>query len=320
MPLKEAIEFLKGAVDRSASGVATPAVYSFHEGWAYARGGALLAGHPVPQILGTFGLAAADLDAALARMRVEPAIEAGDGAIVLRSGRLRSSIDLFEVFPPEIAEPAGEPLPEGLLSALEKARPFVGHEGTWQRGIELRTGFVRAVTNVAGVRVDVPGLVVDAPTALSDEVVAYLVARDPPAAWAREPGRVTFTWLGGAFARCQLMSYPWPRLVDELFAATADVATPVAIDDAFRDAVADLAALGDDHLDLGPDGLVGKSAHATHAVDLPVAVAEVSRWRIAALKNVVAAATSWAPTPASPAAFAAPGVRGMVSPLRITGR
>ena len=138
MPLREAVTFLKAAVARSLSGDA-PSQYTFSDGWAYASGaaGAVLAAYPVPHILGTFGLAAADLEGAVQRMSSEPAVEAGDGTLVLRAGRLRSTIDLFA------AEPPGHALresvnwtkpPAGLLKAIRTVLPFASPKGTWERG------------------------------------------------------------------------------------------------------------------------------------------------------------------------------------------
>ena len=60
MPLREAISFLRGAVDHGASSRG-PAVYAFHDGWAYARGPSILAAYPIPMMTGTFGIAADDL-------------------------------------------------------------------------------------------------------------------------------------------------------------------------------------------------------------------------------------------------------------------
>ena len=318
MPLREAISFLRGAVDHGASSRG-PAVYAFHDGWAYARGPSILAAYPIPMMTGTFGIAADDLDAALGRMKAEPTIAPAEGAMVISSGRLKSTIDLFEVDPPDADPDPGEALPAGLLAALERALPFASKEGTWQRDIQLRSGAVRAISNAAAIEVDVPDLALAAPIALGEREVLFLVASDPPATWHPARQRVSFSWISGAFALCQLGAYPFPAVVDTVLEQSKRDCSRL-VDDAFREAVADLAALGDDYLDLTPDGLVGKSAHATHAVEFATGVERKSRWRLGALKRVVAVADAWDPRPDAPSAFRGPGLRGVVLPLREGGR
>jgi hypothetical protein len=105
MPLLDALPFLKGAVQRSLPG-GSPSIYVFSDGVMFAQNAAVLAAYPMPHILGEFSLAAEDLERALGRMTAEPMISAGDGTLVLKSGRLRSEVTLMACETPG-ADPSG---------------------------------------------------------------------------------------------------------------------------------------------------------------------------------------------------------------------
>lgn len=317
MGLREAIKFLKEVVDRKGAG-GRPAVYTFHDGWVHARGPAIAGAYPVPHILGTFGLAANDLDSAIFRMKEEPAVSPGDGAMVLKSGRLKSSIELFEVPEPEVVTRSSNatiPVPAKLITAIEKSLPFASHEGTWQRGVELRSGLVRTISNVHGCRVEVPGLEVDGAIVLTDDVAKFIVGRDElPVEWTLGADSISLFWLNGAWARCQLSVHSWPEVVDTAF-LTADEECPLLVTDEWREALADLQALGDEYVDVGSLGMTGKSAHATHEVEFATGASKPSRWKMDGLANVLKVAEAWNPD-AERAAFRGDGLRGMIGQIR----
>ena len=314
MPLREAIAFLKGAVARSSQG---DAHYAFHDGVMFAQSSAILAAYPVPHMLGTFGLAADDLESAVDRMAEEPAIEAGDGTIVLRSGKRRSSIDLFAAEPPGHAlddvawlEPSA-----GMIRGLKTVLPFASKEGKWQRGVELRPGLVRALSSTSACLAEVEGLEVDAPTAMTDDAVKFITSLPvEPSGWTRLPGALAFTWPSGAWMRCQLSAYDWPhKLVDPIF-STSPEGDPVEVTDEWREEFSDVKRVGEGTVDLSPSGMVGRSPHAVHHADFATGVVHTTRWTLAALAPVLEVADLWHPdTPhGKGAVFRGPGVSGVV--------
>lgn len=312
MSLKAAISFLKALPDRADT-------YTFNEGWVYARSPSLFAGYPVPHMLGTFALSAPDLERTIARLGAEPKIEAGDGTIILRAGRLKSSIDLIDAEAPADLPDlsvAPDPMPAGLTDAIEKALPFVGVEGTWQRTMELRTGIVRAVNSAYGVEVKVESLDLDSPVALTRDAVSYLLSLDPPAGIVRLPSSVSFSWLSGAWLKCQLSTYAWPDAIVARVFDLAKAATPVAITQEWRETFDTIASLGDGTVELSPNAIRSKTNHANHEAEFPTGVAAATRWKIEALAKVVKIADSFAPDASGPAAFVGEGLRGVVVALR----
>ena len=315
MGLIDAHKFLRGAVRGQPS-------YGFDEGRMYARGPALLASYPVPHMLGTFAVAQEELDSALSRMPSEPVVSGGDGAIVLRSGRLRSTIDLLDYASPGNAPAPDDAWPEppaGLLAALGRALPFVSDSGTWNRSVKLETGRVLAMSGFSAVAVDVPGLEVEGHLALTDEVAEYLSKLPPPARWLVDASSVSFSWASGAWVRCQSTALPWPDGVfDRALGMGVADGDPVAISDAFREAFADVVALVDGNgvVVVDPEGMRGKSEHAEHVVAVPTGVAGESQWAIRALRPVVPVARRFWPRADGPSRFEADDARGVVMPRR----
>lgn len=317
MGLREAVAFLKRVPDNTRDS------YAFADGWAYARGAAMLGAYPVPHMLGTFGISASDLNSAVERMGTEPRVEAGDGTLVLRRGRLRSSIDLVDEPPPSDplhgSDVAPEPIPDGFLAAIATVLPFVAAEGTWQRTVELAPGRIRAIDRSHGVSVDVPALALDSPIGLTDDAARYLVARDAPIAWRRLESAVAFFFTGGAWLLCNLPAYSWPTLADSVF-GRAGGEVPVVITEEWREAFADVAALGDGHVDVSPSSIVGRTLHAEHTAEFDTGAETVTRWSISALGDVVRIANAWGPdSKDGRAAFRGPNLCGILAAMRTEG-
>lgn len=314
MGLQEARAFLHRAVARSTSN-GQPAQYVVHAGVMYAQSAAVLAGYPVPHMRGTFGLAASELDAALTRMKDEPMVEPAEGALALKCGRLKSTIDLFAAEPP-----AGmleddlawiEP-PTSLVKAITTVLPFVSSEGTWQRSVELKPGLVRAVSAQHACLVEVDGLKVDGPLALTDDAATYLSELSiEPDGWVRLDSALGFKWPSGAWARCQLSAREWPTVVENVFErSTADC--PVLVTDEWREAFADCNALGEGVVDLSPDKMVARSPHGIHEQQFRLGVTRETRWALKTLANVLAVAQAWDPDASGgPAAFRGAALRGV---------
>jgi hypothetical protein len=192
--------------------------------------------------------------------------------------------------------------------------PFAAGEGTWQCGVELRPGLVRAVSNVHACLVEVDGLEVDGPTALTSDAAKWLSDLTvEPNGWLRGDGWLAFRWPSGAIARCQLMAHAWPAMVDGIFnGATAE--TPIAVTDGWRENFAHMKALGEGTVDLDPGGMVGRSPHAEHRAEFATGVERETRWTIKAMGNVLAIAAAWGPDTSTgeAAPFRGSRLRGVV--------
>jgi len=316
MPLLDALPFLKGAVQRSLPGGA-PSTYVLHEGAMYARNAAILASFPMPHILGTFALAADDLESALGRMPTEPQISAGDGTLILKAGRLRSAITLLACEPPS-GRPDGinswDDPPAGLMSALRLAEPFVPKDGTWQRGIKLEDGRALAISNRAAIEVTVDGLEVMGQAVITDDCVRYLAKLDG------DPSSVHFSdialwlrWASGAWVRCQLSALEWPPDIFDRILDGAGDDVPIELTQEWRDAFADIAALGDGTLTVREAALYGRTEHAEHEAEFTTGAARETYWSLATLKSMFASgAAAWNPDAQGPAAFRGKGFRGVV--------
>jgi hypothetical protein len=327
--LIDAIPFLKGAVQRSMPGGVAPR-YTFHDGRAYAQNAAILASYPVPHIGGTFALAADELEGALGRMKGEPGISGADGRMVLKHGKLRSSIDLMPCDPPDGSVDTNlnwEETPSGLFAALRTIQGFLAEEGTWQRTVLLQNGNITAFSNRSACRIAVPDLEVLDDFSLVDNCVTYLasLSRDPARWYKAGNGAALFLWpvddlmTEPAWVRCQLSAVPWPDdIFDNIMKRTNRSAT-VELTQEWKDAFADIAALGDGHCEVRPDGLHGISDHGEHLVEFETGVERVVKYQIAALKPILACATAWDPAVDMPAFFsnASGTITGCIAGMRI---
>jgi len=313
MTLTTAITFLKDAVERSTPGGATSR-YTFHDGMAYVTSAAIIAAHPVA-LDGTFALGAVDLDAALSRFDGEPTISAGEGTIILRNGRLRSSLQLLPAEPPTTITSVDDmqPVPPNLMPALKFAASFISKEGTWQRGVHLKSDCATAFNNRSAIEVQVDGLGGDVDMILSDSAAGYLPSLPLPSGWSTAlPGAILFNWPNGAWVRCQLINISWPEVADRVMTKAGDVA-PVAITEVWREAVDHLAVMAGDGIVLvTPDALRGIGAFSKSKVKMSTDVAKETAWLASELKTVFTVADAWNPDADGPARFTGPGLRGVV--------
>jgi hypothetical protein len=328
MSLQEAIKFLKGAVARNLPGKA-PSIYVFHEGWAYAQDSAITAAYPVPHLLGTFALAAEGVDAALSRFASEPTVGAGDGSITLKSGRTRSALKLMYADPPALTVPEDgwQPLPKGMITAFRMVLPFISEQGTWQRGARIKGNTISGFSNKSVIEIEVEDLdmcevdndVLDIGNhvVLGNDCLTYITSlSDEPTDFNLVRGALYFRWASGANLRCQLLSTDWPDAVDNIQTQVGEDA-PVVIDDNWRQAFADAAALGEGNVEVTSEGLISRTMHATNEIDLSTGVTVTTRWMLDALEPVMKLATSWNPEAIDRRArFYGPGLRGVVVGLR----
>ena len=318
MSLKRAVPFLRSIVKTNASS-GNPPQYTFHDGFCYAQNPAVLAAYPTPHILGTFGLAAEDLESALSRMPDEPVISAGDEAMILRSGRLRSTIKVFEALVPHYSVGAQDEswiaVPSGLTAAVRKAALFTSSRGTWQTSVRLMSDSVSSINDRSAIQIEVDLSELEETVCLTDTTVKYLESQDDPDLYQLLPGALVLLWSQtGAWARCQLSMYPWPSdVLDKVMAAAGADEPPVQLTQEWKDALADIVALSDGHVEVTPDGLRGVSSHSVHEVPFATGAQKTSRWSISVVKQLVAAAERWDPDASGPALFVGPGCRGVMA-------
>ena len=317
--LYDAVQFLKKSVGRSLPGGAV-SQYVFHDGFCHARGAGSLAAYPCPELPSTFALAADGLEAPLARMKEQPTLSAGDndGTLVLRKGRLRATLQIMYADPIEVAPDAAlwGPVPTGLVDAIRKALPFVSEMGTWQRGVKLGAGHVFAVSNRAGIEVGVPGLDLGRIEIMSDDCAEYIAGLDDdPTQMHHEPGALWLSWDSGAWMRCQLLVYEWGAVADQAMEAGGEDA-PIAIDDSWREALADVIALGGASVSVGPEGLSSKADYSVVEAEMDITVSRITEWHAATMEEMAKVADRWNPDADGPARFYGPGLRGVVVGLR----
>lgn len=321
MSLKQAVPFLK-AVARSNTSSGRPSQYTFHEGYCFAQNPAILAAYPTPHILGTFGLSAEDLEAALSRMEDEPLISAGDETLILRSGRLRSSIKVFEANIPahsvDATDEEWEVIPDGFVQALKKATLFVSSRGTWQTSVKVDRTTVTAISDRSAIEVTTNEVDVSEPISLTDSCVRYLESLDDPDRYQLLQGAALFLWSPtGAWARCQLSVYRWPaEVIAKVFEKAGDDTPPIELTQDWRDALGDMLALSEGYVEVNPEGVKGVSEHATHDVPFPTGVDKTTRWSPSVVKQLMAAAERWDPDSAGPTLFTGPDCRGVVAKQR----
>jgi hypothetical protein len=316
--LRDAVAFLKDAVGQNK---AQP-VYVFHGGACHARAPSVAASYPTPEILGTFALAAEALEPALARRAAEePALEFAGDRLTLRWSRpaLRAAMRIAEAEEPfvDLSAVGWAACPPSLVPALRAALPFVADDGTWQRGVRLRGDRVSAFGGRSMVEVEAEGCAL-ADVNLDGDAARYLVGlRDGPQEFGTAPGALWFRWPVGAWVRLSLLATPWPEQTDRLLADLGD--PPVALDDAWRGAIADVAALGDGAVVLTPDGVRGRTDAVDSAVEFATGVAATTEWAKDVLLPVLRVAERWDPDAAAAggrSAFAGKGLRGVVAGIR----
>lgn len=309
-----AVAFLKGAIERGpVAGIM--GCYFVREGMMYAHNEYVQAGVPFnSQDEQDFIVPATELEFTVGRMNGEPQISIVDQDVVIKSGRLRSSIPVVDGEPPVMANTDGDwlELPKGFCAALKQALQFAGEQG-WSASVRLMDGHITAINNRCGVDIDMPDLEVGAAKMLAVRSVEFLCSVDEPVAYLCAETSMMFQWQDGRWARFQLLAYDMPAQVDELMKG-AHGEVPVEITADWRAAYEDVAALSDGDVVLHPKGLEAKKGAAKVLVEIDAPeFAGRSRWTCKVLNPMLAVATHWSPNNHPKAApFAGPGLRGLV--------
>ena len=322
MSIIDSVKFLKGAISRGPV-AGLMGCYFISQGSIYAHNEWMQAGAPFE---GTgdddCNVPSAELEAALGRMtKGTPAIDTQGTDIVIKCGRLKATIQKADGTAPDMAEVDGEWLevPEGLFQALRAALPFVGDQG-WTSAARLLNGRVTAINNRAGIDVAVPDLAVVEPTMISAATIEFLLgADDAPVAYISNSTNIVFQWGDGRWARFQLSSIAFPESVDKILQG-AQGETPIEIEDDWRTAYEDVAALADGDIVIHPGGLEGSKGAGRVLVEIPCqGLEKQSRWSAKVLEPMLKVATHWNPNlyPQASPFTDGKAVRGLVMGIKI---
>lgn len=317
MKLTAAVQFLKNAVKNPAANVLT--CYHVREGFIFAHNEYMQAGAPYEGPEGEYNLPAEELNTAIARMKGEPQLGLIDDHIVVKQGRLKSTIQLVTIEPPEMADADCDwlPLPKGFIEKLKLALPFVGESG-WTASVRLTDNRIVAINNRSGIDIAFPNFIVGGAKHIATNTVEFLCAADDPTQYACSHNSITFKWPDERWARMQLLASVMPASVDEVLKG-AQGETPIAITADWRAAFEDICALSEGDFELHKDGIETKKGAGRAYVEFPEpAITGRSRWNCKVTEPAIKIATHWNPNTypnASP--FAGPGFIGLVMGVRI---
>ena len=314
--MHDLIRFLKDVVTRTP-GADIAGCYVVREGSIYARNMTLMAGVAMESEI-EFSVPAEELDLALARMKEVQSLTVEENTVTIKAGRLKSTIKLNPDEPSSLPEMPEEWLkcPAALIPSISAARPFIG-DRSWSLGIRLAQDRVTAFSNLAGIDIEVPGLLMGTPALITETTAAFLVAQGAPSEYAPEENAILFRWPDGRWACTQLLTKRMPD-IEPIF-AKAGTETSIIITAAMREAYADAAALSDGTVMITPNGFRALKGASTSDVEAPMALPEghISYWSVKTLDAIMACATAWHPAAYPNASlFIGPGLRGVVAGVR----
>lgn len=313
--MHDVIAFLKDVVTRGpGSGIA--GCYCVKDGSIYARNQRMQAGIEW-DVGASFNVPADLLDLALARIKEVDEIKVEEDALIVRGGKLRTTIRRVHDEPQPPPEPPDGWLPSspGLAAALGKAKVFVG-DRNWQQGVRLMEGRVTCFSPSAGIDINVPTLKLPKPCLLTQDVCAVLSAQGDADAIAQEENAITFKWEDGRWLRAQYLYDEMPeKIVARLFDSAGSQA-PCEVDDDFRKALADAAALSDGNVTISSRGIRGLKENFTADVEYDIDVSEEhnSFWKASVLAMGLEHAVAWNPEAwPNPALFIGDNIRGLIA-------
>lgn len=309
------LPFLKGAVTRGAT-AGIMGCYFVHNGMLYSRNEAVQAGAPFADVPANFNIPADDLDRVLGRMDKAVYALGERGELIIKSGRLRSTIQCVPGEPPPIVDFDGPWLtvPPTFIGALRQAAPFASTNPGWTSGIRLMNERITALNSRSGIDIYVPDLALD--TVMITKNVADFIVEQVPHEYGQIPGALLFRWKDGRWAQAQLLTYEMPESVESILSSTG-LDAPVEITADWRKAYADASALVESIVELHPGGFRGRNKASEVDIEFEQNVEECSWWETKVLDSVVEIASHWNPAAwPKPAFFKGPNFRGIVSGVK----
>lgn len=316
--LHQIIAFLKDAVARGPGG-GINSCYIVRDGSIYCRNMTLQAGVEMESEV-PFIVPAEELDAALKRMKEIQSLTVNEDNIVVKSGRLKSTIKTYDGEPPPIPEMPEEwhPYPPGLIAALNLAKGFIGDRpGT--DGIRLMQNRVTAQSGQAGIDITVEDLELENQILIPIEAAEFLIAQGEAKEYALDKNAAYFRWEDGRWLKTQLLIVQFPHDAVERIYADAGDNTEIDINQEWREACEDVEALCDEVFLITDTGFKGFKGAATHDVEFETGLPEkhTSSWSMKYMKMIFPHAESWHPLSyPKPALFNGPGFRGVVMGFR----
>lgn len=323
--MHDVVAFLKDAVKRGAGAMGVQNCYLSDGAMVRAANDVLHAGIDWPSGA-VFALPADAVDAFLSRVDDVKSIDVNERAVVLKSGRLRSSIDLRHD-EPEPAPPLPEewnPVPATFVTALKIAQGFTDPTATgnrlWQSAVRIWSGRVTACNGRCLVDIDVGNLPMEDPKLLGKAAVDFLVTQGNPDEFGTDKNTITFRWDDGRWVRCQVVNTEMSEANLVGIFSKVGTETPCTIDEGFRVAYADAAALSDNTIGLTETGFraVKENIRSDVEVESDLPEGHSSQWGTKDLGIVLGVATAWNPAayPDVPALFVGPMMRGVIVGLK----
>lgn len=295
--------------------------YRVDGGQIRATDGRLTAGCPWPYG-GSFLVPGSEFEKLIKRLPAGTTLEQEDNSIVLKSGRSRGTIQTRPVEEwnyPGVAEEAWEPVPEGLLTALQRLLPFVSDNATqnWALGVALENGYAFATNNVALAGVRLPSIA-GVRALLPVWAASFVVDRwENCEQWAWSDSYVAFRWSDGSWMRAQLINAVFPEQAVTMIKRAEQLQPSQAITKEFKEAFRRVAPLvaGSESISLGRTSVSGAfgMARLEDEVELNIDADKVTFWSGKYLAPVIDVATHWEPNDwPSPCAFAGNNLFGYV--------
>lgn len=304
--MHEIIDFLHDAVSREAR-EAIWGCYIVRDGHIYARNTLGIAAVVDSDEFGAdFAVDAATLDTALKRMKEIDAITIGEDAVLIKSGRLRSTIRLVRNEPPPapIRPDAWSPVPKNFSACLRDALRFSEDHVAIGKGHIL--GYSRSL-----IKFDLPGLEVEG--VLHKNAVKFLVAHSDPQQVACDGNTMSFDW-GDRWCQLNLANANAPDATGLLRNEPQALYTPITKE--WRESFADAAATSGDKLAvLTAKGWLTANNNSTTEIEFETGLPDdhKSAWNVDMMKSVMEIADAWTPLLyPRPAFFKGENFRGIV--------
>lgn len=317
--MRDIVRWLNEALD-SKDLVIGMTYYMVKDQTIKATNGHLTASHPWPYPDG-FLVAGKEFEKILARMPEDPEIFLAENRIRFKAGQFRGSVSTLPLTEWDYAgveDAEWLPIPEGLIPAIKKLRPFISDNATqrWAMCVALENGWAYATNNIAlaCVQCESIGKVM----ALLPVWAADFVLRRTKdlEQWAWAENYVAFRWKNGAWMRSQLVVGHFPERAAELVRASVNESPTQVITDEFREAFKEVAELAEDTVSIYHNRIESNFGKAIvkgiAGCEIPP-TADCSIWGAKFLIPALDAATHWSPSVwPKPAPFKGKDISGYV--------
>jgi hypothetical protein len=317
--MRDAIKWLNDAVS-STSIVDAYSSYQFTTDRITATDGRLLACYPIANDF-TARIPGKELERIVKASPGEPKLNLDGDFVYVRSGRFNARIPavVADLNGPFEVEPEWSEIPDGLLNAMRKVRPFVSADAShmWAMGLIIQNGFCMATNNavLAGAHSAINTAVdVVVPVWALDFILG---GREDVNGWAISPEWIAFRWPSGAWMRSVLIDSTMPANVMSMFMRAMSAEPAHEITKEFRESYNRMAKLADTYIDICSDHIAIQynGSEAVEIAACPALPAGMrTRWSSRFLTPVMAVATHWDPTGYPKAApWKGEGIIGLVA-------